>query len=82
MPIVPTVAVPVRAKALNSWDRFLVPAPGSEIFVSYGDPIDVVTDGDPDDVRAWQGRVESEMHRLVELCEAAAGVTWPSMRNR
>ena len=82
IPIVPTVAIPVRAKALNSWDRFLVPAPRSEIFVSYGAPIDVVTGGDPEDVRAWQDRVESEMHRLVELCESAAGVTWPSMRGR
>ena len=60
----------------------LVPAPRSEIFVSYGVPIDVVTDGDPDDVRAWQDRVEREMHRLVQLCESAAGVTWPSMRRR
>ena len=82
LPIVPTVAIPESARALNSWDRFLVPAPRSRVFVSYGNPIDVRTDGSPDDIMAWQGRVESEMDRLVELCETAAGVSWPSMRSR
>ena len=82
LPIVPTVAIPASARALNSWDRFLVPAPRSRVFVSYGNPIDVRTDGSPDDIMAWQGRVESEMDRLVELCESAAGVSWPSMRSR
>ena len=82
LPIVPTVAIPESARALNSWDRFLVPAPRSRVFVSYGNPIDVRTDGSPDDIMAWQDRVESEMDRLVELCESAAGVSWPSMRSR
>ena len=82
LPIVPTVAIPESARALNSWDRFLVPAPRSRVFVSYGNPIDVRTDGSPDDIMAWQDRVESEMDRLVELCETAAGVSWPSMRSR
>lgn len=82
VPIVPTVAVPVRARALNSWDRFLVPAPGSRIFLSYGEPIRVRTDGSPEDVARWQGQVETELERLVGLCEAAAGTSWPGTRRR
>lgn len=82
LPIVPTVAIPVRGRALDSWDRFLIPAPRSKIFISYGDPIHVRTDGSPDDIRAWQSRVEGELNRLVELCESAAGTTWPNTRNR
>lgn len=82
VPIVPTVAIPARARALDSWDRFLVPAPRSRIFVSYGDPIHVRTDGSPEDVRSWQIRVEDEMNRLVGLCQSAAGVSWPSARQR
>lgn len=82
LPIVPTVAIPARARALNSWDRFLIPAPGSEIFVSYGDPIQVRTDGSPDDISAWQRRVETDLDRLVQTCEAAAGISWPKTRHR
>ncbi len=80
--IVPTVAIPVRARAVDSWDRFLIPAPGSRIFVTYGEPIRVLTDGSPEDLAMWQGRVESEMDRLVAICEQAAGVSWPRCRVR
>lgn len=75
--IVPSVAVPVRALAVNSWDRFLIPAPGSKIFVTYGEPLRVVTDGSPEDLATWQRRIECELDNLVELCERAAGVSWP-----
>jgi len=75
--IVPTVAVPVLARAVNSWDRFLIPAPGSKIFVTYGAPVRVLTDGSPENLAVWQRRIESELDSLVEICERAAGVSWP-----
>ena len=82
VPIIPTVAIPDRARALNSWDRFLLPAPGSKIFISYGEPILVQTDGSAEDLAMWQRRVEAELERLVRACEAAAGTSWPRMRDR
>lgn len=81
VPIVPTVAIPVRARAFNSWDRFLVPAPRSRIFVSYGEPIRVRTDGSPEDLAMWQRQVDTELERLVGLCEEAAGTSWPRTRD-
>ena len=80
LPIVPTVAIPLHGRALNSWDRFLVPAPRSRIFVSSGNPIHVRTDGSAEDLKAWQVRVDSELDRLVHLCESAAGKSWPRSR--
>jgi len=81
VPIVPTVAIPVHARALNSWDRFLVPAPRSNIFVSYGEPIRVQTDSSPEDLGMWQCQVDTEMERLVGMCEDAAGTSWPRTRD-
>jgi lysophospholipid acyltransferase (LPLAT)-like uncharacterized protein len=81
LPIVPTVAIPLHGRALNSWDRFLVPAPRSRIFVSYGNPIHVRTDESTQDIKAWQSRVDSELDRLVQLCESAAGKSWPRSRD-
>lgn len=81
VPIVPTVAIPVRARAFNSWDRFLVPAPRSSIFVSYGEPIRVQTDGSPEDLAMWQRQVSAELERLTGMCEEAAGTFWPRARD-
>jgi hypothetical protein len=81
VPIVPTVAIPAHGRALNSWDRFLVPAPRSNIFVSYGEPIRVRTDGSPEDLAMWQRQVDTEMERLVSMCENAAGTSWPRARD-
>lgn len=81
LPIVPTVAIPLHGRALNSWDRFLLPAPRSRIFVSYGNPIHVRTDESTEDLRTWQSRVDSELDRLVQLCESAARKSWPRSRD-
>lgn len=81
IPIVPTVAVPAAGRALNSWDRFLVPYPGSKVYVSYGDALSIPGELSADDVAAWQTRVDNEMERLVDLCESAAGRHWPRVRS-
>ena len=81
VPIVPTVAIPTRAKALNSWDRFLVPAPRTQVFLAYGEPIRVQTDGSPEDLAMWQRQVGTELERLTGMCEEAAGTSWPRARD-
>lgn len=80
IPVVPTVAIPVSGRAVNSWDRFLVPYPGSRVFLTYGDPIRVPARLAPDEVSQWQASVDAELERLVDLCESAAGRRWPRSR--
>lgn len=77
VPLVPTVAIPAAGRALNSWDRFLVPRPGSKVYVTYGDPLSIPEGLSAREVAEWQTRVDREMERLVELCESAAGRRWP-----
>ena len=80
IPVVPTVAIPASGKAVNSWDRFLVPYPGSKVFVSYGEPLFIPGDLSGPEVAGWQRRVDAELERLVDLCESAAGRRWPRKR--
>lgn len=47
IPVVPLAWAGNRAKALRSWDRFLVPLPFSRYQVVYGDPL-FVTENGPD----------------------------------
>jgi lysophospholipid acyltransferase (LPLAT)-like uncharacterized protein len=80
IPVVPTVAIPVRGRAVNSWDRFLIPYPGTAVYVAYGQPIDIPPDLSSRQVETWQDRVGSELESLVALCELAAGRSWPRRR--
>ena len=81
IPILPVVAVPQRGRALDSWDRFLLPAPGSRILVGFGEPILARSDDSEDEVSVCQRRVEREMERVTDLCEVAAGACWPRGRD-
>ena len=77
IPLVPTVAIPAAGRALSSWDRFLVPSPGSKVYVTYGDALSIPGELSAREVAEWQTRVDGEMERLVDLCESAAGRRWP-----
>jgi len=72
-PVVATAAVPTRAWTLSSWDRFVIPRPGAEVYVAYGDPIEVDTDGSPDDVTRWQVRIGEAIDEATRRCERAIG---------
>jgi lysophospholipid acyltransferase (LPLAT)-like uncharacterized protein len=72
IPIIP-VAVGVRwAIEFRSWDRFLLPLPGSRIVVAYGEP--VVVPADADSALAEQKRHELEA-KLLKLTEEATLAT-------
>jgi lysophospholipid acyltransferase (LPLAT)-like uncharacterized protein len=74
-PVVATAAYATRAWTLSSWDRFVVPRPGSTVFLAYGEPIDVETDGSAEDVLLWQRRIGAAIEDATRRCERAAAAT-------
>ena len=71
-PVVATAAHATRAWVLASWDRFVVPRPGAEIFVAYGEPIEVATDGSAGGASRGQARLGAEIAEATRRCERAA----------
>lgn len=71
LPIVPAAAAAVRAWTFDSWDRFLIPKPGSLVFLSYGDPIPVPPDLGGEPIETWKAEVTSAQNRVTSVCEAA-----------
>jgi lysophospholipid acyltransferase (LPLAT)-like uncharacterized protein len=75
-PIIP-VAVGARWKIeFQSWDRFLLPLPGSRIVVAYGEP--VVVPSDADSVLLEHKRQELE-GKLLKLTEEVTLATYSCM---
>jgi lysophospholipid acyltransferase (LPLAT)-like uncharacterized protein len=71
-PIIP-VAIGARWRIeFQSWDRFLLPLPGSRLVVAYGEP--VVVPSDADSAVAEQKRQELE-GKLLKLTEEASLAT-------
>jgi lysophospholipid acyltransferase (LPLAT)-like uncharacterized protein len=65
MPIQPVAIAASRAKLLRSWDRFVVPLPGSTVHFVYGEPLAVTRRGDPEHSAA-------ELKRRLDTAEAEA----------
>lgn len=72
LPIIPTAAAAVRAWRFNSWDRFMVPKPGSIVYTTYGEPIVIPADVDGAVTAAWQESVTEALNRATSVCEEAA----------
>jgi tetraacyldisaccharide 4'-kinase len=66
-PIVPMALAATAGIRARSWDRFLVPAPGARIFVSFGEEIHLQRDAVAD--AALLERLETAIHREVARCE-------------
>lgn len=66
LPIVPVAAAAERGWRLQSWDRFLVPAPGTRVWVAHGEALD------PGETNATR-RLEETLLELSARCRAAAG---------
>jgi hypothetical protein len=65
LPIVPVAAAAERGWRLNSWDRFLVPAPGTRVWVAHGEALDA---GAADALAS----LEKVLDALSERCRIAA----------
>lgn len=86
LPVVPLAAAASSGRRLDSWDRFLVPAPFTRVYLSRGEALRVprelagddnggsVADvGDAARLRRWTDRVREALERERRRCEAAAG---------
>lgn len=82
MPVVPLGAAASSFRRLDSWDRFLVPAPLARVYVSHGDPLEVPSsledawrEGELVDrapVERWSQRVERTLEEERRRCEGFA----------
>jgi lysophospholipid acyltransferase (LPLAT)-like uncharacterized protein len=65
VPIVP-VAVGARWKVVfQSWDRFLLPLPGSRVVVAYGEPVVVPSDADAALLEQKRQELEAKLLKLT-----------------
>jgi len=69
--IVPVAAAASRVWRVNSWDEFIVPKPGSVVYLSYGEPIPVPADIAREALADWQDRVTKAQNAASTVCENA-----------
>jgi lysophospholipid acyltransferase (LPLAT)-like uncharacterized protein len=82
VPILP-VAVGARWKVeFQSWDRFLLPLPGSRVVVAYGEPVMVPSDADAGLVEQKRQELEGRLLMLTEEVALAVGSDSPSLCGR
>jgi len=82
VPIIP-VAVGARWKIeFQSWDRFLLPLPGSRVVVAYGEPVVVPSDADAAGVEQKRQELEGTLLRLTEEVTLAVRSNAPSPAGR
>ncbi len=74
VPIVPIGFAARRAWRARSWDRHLVPHPGSEVVITVGEPFEVEKKMDGDALEECRCELEARVNRLMEISEARAGV--------
>jgi len=70
MPLVPVAIAATRARTLSSWDRMLVPLPGSRVEIVYGAPLQVPRTADPEE---WAPRIEAALNETEARAEAFVG---------
>ena len=72
LPVVPAAIGASRARLLKSWDRMLVPMPGSRVEVVYGEPIRFARGSSVDEGTARLGAVLNELERRADALAGAA----------
>jgi lysophospholipid acyltransferase (LPLAT)-like uncharacterized protein len=72
-PILPFHIEAISAWTVSSWDRHLIPKPGTTVAITIGAPLDLPRDTSPDSIEAGRVRleealvrVEAQARRLVE----------------
>ena len=69
LPLVPVAIAASRARNLSSWDRMVVPLPGSRVEIVYGEPISVPRSADPGE---WMPRIEAALNDAERRAEGLA----------
>ncbi len=72
-PILPVSYSAKTAKIFNSWDRFMVPLPGTACQIRYGVPLWVPPDADGPETQNRRKALETELCRITQIVDAAFG---------
>jgi len=72
--ILPITFSSARPRFLASWDRYLLPAPGSRNFIVYGETFPIPDDASSEDAAA---RIGAAIDQATREADAAAGVSPP-----
>lgn len=82
VPIIPVGFAARRSWRARSWDRHLVPYPGSEVAITVGAPIAVEATTDGAALEERRRELEAEVNRLMEISEARVGVAYSTTGDR
>jgi lysophospholipid acyltransferase (LPLAT)-like uncharacterized protein len=74
VPIVPIGFAAARGWRATSWDRHLIPKPGSRVAITVGAPFEIERKMDADALEKRRGELEAEVNRLMEISETTAAV--------
>jgi len=74
VPVVPIGFAASRAWRARSWDRHLVPYPGSKVAITVGEPMVVERHTDSDDIEARRQELEERIKNLMEISRERLGV--------
>lgn len=76
-PIIPVTYSAKWCKVLNSWDRFMLPLPGSRCLLIYGNPITVPPKAKADQIGKCIELVEEELIRITLEADSHFGRSTP-----
>lgn len=72
-PIIPVTYSAKWCIIFNSWDRFMMPLPGSRCILIYGDPIAAPPNAKADQIKRCIGMLEDELMRITVEADACFG---------
>ncbi len=75
-PIIPLAYSSERRKVFKSWDRFMLPFPWARGIITYGNPIEVPAQADPDTIEHCARQLEQELNRITALADNHFGHTF------
>jgi len=79
VPIIPIGFAARRRWQAPTWDRHVVPYPGSKIAITVGEPLVVEREMDADTLEERRLTLESSLNQLMEISEARVGVQTEAM---
>ena len=76
-PIIPLTYSSRKAKVFKSWDRFMLPFPGTDGQVAYGEPIYVPADTEGEALERYCVQLEEELNRITQAADRSFGRRMP-----
>ncbi|NKB22226.1 MAG: DUF374 domain-containing protein [Alphaproteobacteria bacterium] len=74
VPILPLTYAAKGSKILSSWDRFLIPLPFCRGIMKWGNPIEIATDADDQEVARVTVALEDELNQITRDLDTELGL--------